>query len=64
MKGRLVYCKGKYDGTDSVIKNYGGIGTIIESERYLDVAQIFIAPATTVNYTTGEGITKYIQSTR
>ncbi|GKD50665.1 subtilisin-like protease SBT4.14, partial [Tanacetum coccineum] len=64
VKGKLVQCKLGTWGSDSVIKGLGGIGTIIESEVFLDTAQIFMAPATMVNYTVGETINKYIHSTR
>ncbi|XWS32264.1 hypothetical protein CRYUN_Cryun23aG0145200 [Craigia yunnanensis] len=64
VKGRLVYCTLGQWGADSVVKGIGGIGTIVESERYLDTAQIFMAPATMVNATVGETIEKYINTTR
>ncbi|KAL2477772.1 Subtilisin-like protease SBT4.14 [Forsythia ovata] len=64
VKGKLVYCKMASWGADSVIKGLNGIGAIIEAEQYLDVAQIFMAPATMVNSTTGEKINDYIHSTR
>lgn len=64
VKGKLVYCILGTWGADSVVKGLGGIGTIIESEQYLDSAAIFMAPATLVNSTTGKRITDYIHSTR
>lgn len=64
VKGKLVQCKLGNWGSDSVITGLGGIGTIIESDMYLDTAQIFMAPATMVNTTVGETINKYIHSTR
>nr|KYP64357.1 Xylem serine proteinase 1 [Cajanus cajan] len=64
VKGKLVYCKLGRWGTDSVVKGIGGIGTLIESDDYSDVAQIFMAPATIVNSSIGDTVTKYIQSTR
>ncbi|XP_017969916.1 PREDICTED: subtilisin-like protease SBT4.14 [Theobroma cacao] len=64
VKGRLVYCILGQWGADSVVRGIGGIGTIIASEQYLDIAQIFMAPATMVNGTVGETIDKYIHSTR
>ncbi|KAI7737892.1 hypothetical protein M8C21_032156, partial [Ambrosia artemisiifolia] len=64
VKGKLVQCKLGTWGSDSVIKGLGGIGTIIESEVFLDTAQIFMAPATMVNSTVGKIISKYIHSTR
>ncbi|TKY65566.1 Subtilisin protease SBT4.14 [Spatholobus suberectus] len=64
VKGKLVYCKLGTWGTEAVVKGIGGIGTLIESDQYPDVAQIFMAPATIVNSGIGDTITKYIQSTR
>ncbi|KAK8997831.1 hypothetical protein V6N11_012368 [Hibiscus sabdariffa] len=63
VKGRLVYCTLSQWGVDSVVKGIGGIGTIVESEQYLDTAQIFMAPATMVNSTVGKTIQNYIHST-
>ncbi|GKV12983.1 hypothetical protein SLEP1_g24065 [Rubroshorea leprosula] len=42
----------------------GGIGTILESGEFLDVAQIFMAPATMVNVSDGQEIEDYVHSTR
>ncbi|CAJ2657641.1 unnamed protein product [Trifolium pratense] len=64
VKGKIVYCKFRTWGTDAVVKAIGGIGTIVENDQFLDVAQIFSAPATYVNESTGQIITNYIQSTR
>ncbi|KAF5816796.1 putative cucumisin [Helianthus annuus] len=64
VKGKLVECKLGTWGSDSVIKGLGGVGTIIESEVFLDTPMIFMAPATMVNSTAGEIISKYIHSTR
>ncbi|XP_076903496.1 subtilisin-like protease SBT4.14 [Bidens hawaiensis] len=64
VKGKLVQCMLGTWGSDSVIKGLGGVGTIIESEVFLDTAQIFMAPATMVNSTVGDTISKYIHSTR
>lgn len=64
VKGKIVYCKLASWGADSVIKSLGGIGTILENDQYLDAAQIFMAPATMVNSTTGIKISNYIDSTR
>lgn len=64
VKGKLVYCKQSSWGADSVIKGLEGIGAVIETEQYLDVAQIFMAPATTVNSSAGKKIDDYIHSTR
>ncbi|XP_022859412.1 subtilisin-like protease SBT4.14 [Olea europaea var. sylvestris] len=64
VKGKLVYCKQSSWGADSVIKGLEGIGAVIETEQYLDVAQIFMAPATMVNSSAGKKIDDYIHSTR
>ncbi|KAK7394855.1 hypothetical protein VNO78_15396 [Psophocarpus tetragonolobus] len=64
VKCKLVYCKLGTWGTESVVKGIGGIGTLIASDQFLDIAQIFMAPATIVNSGTGDTITKYINSTR
>ncbi|KAA8515978.1 hypothetical protein F0562_019157 [Nyssa sinensis] len=64
VKGKLVHCKLETWGADSVIKGLGGIGTVIEGNTYLDIAQIFMAPATMVNGTVGKTIGDYIHSTR
>nr|XP_043627542.1 subtilisin-like protease SBT4.14 [Erigeron canadensis] len=64
VKGKLVQCKLGAWGSDSVIKGLGGVGTIIESEVFLDTPQIFMAPATMVNSTVGETIRNYIHTTR
>lgn len=64
VKGKIVYCKLASSGADSVIKDLGGIGTILENDEFLDAAQIFMAPATMVNSTTGQRISNYIRSTR
>ncbi|XP_061339652.1 subtilisin-like protease SBT4.14 [Gastrolobium bilobum] len=64
VKGKVVYCKLGTWGTEAVVKEIGGIGTIIESEQYPDVAQIFMAPATVVNSSIGDIITNYIHCTR
>ena len=64
MKGKLVLCKLGTWGIDSVVKSFGGIGVIIESEQFMDAAPIFMAPATMVNTTAGDTVSKYINSTR
>ena len=64
MKGKVVYCKVGTGGTEGVVKALGGIGTILESEQFPEVAQIFMAPATIVNSIIGQNITNYINSTR
>lgn len=64
IKGKLVLCKLGTWGTDSVIKRIGGAGTILESQQFLDAAQIFMAPATIVNSTIADSIDSYIHSTR
>lgn len=64
VKGKLVYCKLGNWGTEGVVKKFGGIGSIMESDQYPDLAQIFMAPATILNHTIGESVTNYIKSTR
>jgi hypothetical protein len=64
VKGKIVYCRYRTWGTDAVVKAIGGIGTILENNPLLDFAQIFSAPSTFVNESTGQIITNYIQSTR
>ncbi|KAK8565867.1 hypothetical protein V6N12_059413 [Hibiscus sabdariffa] len=64
VKGRLVYCLLGEFGADSVVKETGGVGIVLESEQNLDTAQIYMAPATMVNMTVGEIVDKYIHSTR
>ncbi|XP_057805586.1 subtilisin-like protease SBT4.14 [Salvia miltiorrhiza] len=63
VKGKLVYCKLGSWGADSVVKSLGGVGTFIESDAFLDAAQIFMAPATMVNSSAGKRINDYIHST-
>ncbi|KAL5565476.1 hypothetical protein UlMin_028640 [Ulmus minor] len=62
VKGKLVFCELGGYGTDSVVKGFGGVGIIVESNQFLDSAQIFMAPGTTVNFSTGETIADYINS--
>ncbi|PON85175.1 Subtilase [Trema orientale] len=64
VKGKLVLCVLANWGTDAVVKGIGGAGTIVESDQFLDAAQIFMAPATLVNSSVGETINSYINSTR
>ncbi|XP_075519193.1 subtilisin-like protease SBT4.14 [Primulina tabacum] len=64
VEGKIVYCKLQAWGADSVIKRLGGIGTVVESDLFQDVAQIFMAPATMVNTTIGKQINDYIRSTK
>ncbi|XP_039008005.1 subtilisin-like protease SBT4.14 [Hibiscus syriacus] len=63
VKGRIVYCLLGELGADSIVKGIGGVGIVLESEKYLDTALIFMAPATMVNMTVGETVDKYIHST-
>lgn len=63
VKGKLVHCRLGAWGADSVIKGLGGVGALIESDAFLDAAQIFMAPATMVNSTAGKRINDYIHST-
>uniref|UniRef100_A0A2P2QLR1 Xylem serine proteinase 1 n=1 Tax=Rhizophora mucronata TaxID=61149 RepID=A0A2P2QLR1_RHIMU len=64
VKDKLVLCQLGLWGADSVVKGVRGIGTIIESEQFLDAAQIFMAPGTMVNATDGDTIYNYIHSAR
>ncbi|KAJ1414835.1 Peptidase S8/S53 domain [Sesbania bispinosa] len=64
VKGKVVYCKLDSWGAEAVVKELGGMGAIIESDQYPDVAQIFMAPATIVNNSIGESIIHYTNSTR
>lgn len=47
-----------------MVKGNGGVGAIVASSRFLDVAMIFMAPGTIVNYTVGEKIYDYIHKSR
>ncbi|KAK9143579.1 hypothetical protein Syun_012979 [Stephania yunnanensis] len=64
VRGKLVYCELQEWGVDSFVKEAGGIGTILAGEVASDSAQIFMAPATMVNYTVGQVVSDYINSTR
>ncbi|CAI9101659.1 OLC1v1039032C1 [Oldenlandia corymbosa var. corymbosa] len=64
VKGKIVYCKLPAWDADYIVKGLGGAGAIMESNMYLDNAQIFVAPATTINETIGKSIADYIASTR
>ncbi|KAM7274556.1 hypothetical protein ACFE04_016422 [Oxalis oulophora] len=64
VKGKIVYCELGSWGVDSVVKAIGGTGIILESEQFLDAAQIYMAPGTMVNSTVGKVIKDYIQSTK
>lgn len=63
VKGKLVYCKLGTGGTDSIVRGIGGVGLIVESDEFLDAAEIFMAPGTVVNGITGGLIENYIHST-
>ncbi|KAG7619096.1 Peptidase S8/S53 domain [Arabidopsis suecica] len=64
VKGKVMVCRMGGGGVESTIKSYGGAGAIIVSDQYLDNAQIFMAPATSVNSSVGDIIYRYINSTR
>ncbi|CAE6144485.1 unnamed protein product [Arabidopsis arenosa] len=64
VKGKVMVCRMGGGGVESTIKSYGGAGAIIVSDQYLDNAQIFMAPATSVNSSVGDSIYRYINSTR
>ncbi|KAL1213580.1 Subtilisin-like protease SBT4.14 [Cardamine amara subsp. amara] len=64
VKGKVVVCRMGGSGVESTVKSYGGAGTIVISDQYLDNAQVFMSPATTVNTSIGDDIYRYINSTR
>ncbi|XP_010496905.1 PREDICTED: subtilisin-like protease SBT4.14 [Camelina sativa] len=64
VKGKVMVCRMGGGGVESTVKSYGGAGAIIVSDQYLDNAQIFMAPATSVNSSIGDAIYRYINSTR
>lgn len=64
VQGRVMLCRMGGGGVESTVKSYGGAGAIVVSDQYLDNAQIFMAPATTVNSSIGDAIYRYINSTR
>ena len=64
VKGKLVLCKLQNWGVDSVVKANGGVGVIVSSPRFLDVAMIFMAPGTVVDSPVGEKIYEYIHKSR
>ncbi|KAK9742889.1 hypothetical protein RND81_03G203500 [Saponaria officinalis] len=63
VKGKIVLCRLQNWGVESVVKQNRGVGAIVSSPRFLDVAMVFMAPGTTVNSTVGEKIDEYIHST-
>lgn len=64
MKGKVMVCVTGGGGEESDVKRCGGAGAIIVSDQYLDNAQVFMAPATSVNSSIGDSIYRYINSTR
>ncbi|CAH2069102.1 unnamed protein product [Thlaspi arvense] len=64
VKGKVMVCRMGGGGVESTVKSYGGAGAIVVSDQYLDNAQIFMAPATSVNSSIGDAIYRYINSTR
>lgn len=64
VKGNVMVCKMGGAGVESTIKRYGGAGAILVSDQYLDNAQIFMAPATSVNSSIGDVIYGYVNSSR
>ncbi|EOA19351.1 hypothetical protein CARUB_v10000284mg [Capsella rubella] len=64
VKGKVMVCRMGGGGVESTVKSYGGAGAIIVSDLYLDNAQVFMAPATSVNTSIGDVIYRYINSTR
>ncbi|KAK6920217.1 Peptidase S8 propeptide/proteinase inhibitor I9 [Dillenia turbinata] len=63
VKGKLVYCELQQRSVESVIKEAGAAGTIMETSLFLDVAQVFMIPATIVNESLRYTITTYINHT-
>ncbi|KAH9604066.1 hypothetical protein KSS87_010407, partial [Heliosperma pusillum] len=63
VKGKIVLCRLQDWGVESVVKQNRGVGAIVSSPRFLDVAMVFMAPGTVVNSTVGEKIDEYIHST-
>lgn len=64
VKGNVMVCKMGGAGVESTIKRYGGAGAILVSDQYLDNAQIFMSPATSVNSSIGDVIYRYVNSSR
>ncbi|XP_022150039.1 subtilisin-like protease SBT4.14 [Momordica charantia] len=64
VKGSLVLCRLMSWGSDSVVKSLGADGVIVQSDLFLDNAEIFMAPATMVSGSVGASIETYIKSTR
>ncbi|KAF6160413.1 hypothetical protein GIB67_019182 [Kingdonia uniflora] len=60
VKGKVVLCELEEGGVDSVVKGVGGIGAIIQSEKGLDNAQIYMAPATMIDPTAAVTVNDYI----
>lgn len=64
VRGTLVLCQLRQEGSESVVKALGGVGTIVESILSPNHAQIFTAPGTMVDGIVGHDIEEYINSTR
>jgi hypothetical protein len=61
VKGKIVLCKG---GSDSDIKEMGGVGMIVASDDSLDTGFTLVLPAAIVNSERGAKIDKYINTTK
>lgn len=63
VKGKIVYCLG-FSGQDSTIKDLGGSGVIMSADEESEIANLFVAPATTTTARDGTRINHYINSTK
>ncbi|KAJ0265260.1 Subtilisin-like protease 4 [Hirschfeldia incana] len=64
VKGNMMVCKMGGAAVESTIKKYGGAGAILVSDQYLDNAQIYMSPTTSVNSSIGDAIYRYVNSSR
>jgi hypothetical protein len=60
VKGKIVLCKG---GSDSDVKEMGGVKMIVASDDSLDTGFTLVLPAAIVNSERGAKIDKYINTT-
>lgn len=63
VKGKIIYCLG-FSGQDSTIKDLGGSGVIMSADEESEIANLFVAPATTTTARDGTRINHYINSTK
>ncbi|KAF9676241.1 hypothetical protein SADUNF_Sadunf09G0118100 [Salix dunnii] len=61
VKGKIVLCKG---GSDSDIKEIGGVGMIVTSDDSLDTGVTLVLPTALVNSERGAKMDKYINPTK